>query len=82
MNTVRYVSLLINRFTLAEHDATYIKRLELSFLHEAKYGMDTTILRADQGSELKSAFQLSRTDNGQPLLFARIIRDNRAATTS
>lgn len=74
VNTVRYVNLLINRFTLAEHDATYIKRLELSFLHEAKYGMDTTILRADQESDLKSAFQLSRSDDGQPLLFARILR--------
>lgn len=74
VNTVRYVNLLINRFSLAEHDATFIRRLELSFLHEAKYGMDTTILRSDQGSDLRSAFQLSRSDNGQPLLFARIIR--------
>lgn len=77
VNTVRYVNILINRFSLAEHDATFIRRLELSFLHEAKYGMDTTILRADQDSDLRSAFQLSRTDNGQPLLFARIIRDYR-----
>lgn len=77
VNTVRYVNLLINRFTLAEHDATYIKRLELSFLREAKYGMETQLLRSDLGSEMHSAFQLSSRKDGQTLFFARIKRKNR-----
>lgn len=77
VNTVRYVNLLLNRFTLEEHDATFIDRLELSFLHEAKYGMLTRVLRSDLGSPLHSAFQLSRVDDGQPLFFARLRRQNR-----
>lgn len=77
VNTVRYVNLLLNRFTLEEHDATFIDRLELSFLHEAKYGMLTRVLRSDLGSPLHSAFQLSRVDDGQPLFFARVRRQNR-----
>lgn len=73
VNTVRYVNLLLNRFSLEEHDETFIRRLELSFLHEAKYGVETILLRSDLGSELHSAFQLSGPDN-QALLFARILR--------
>lgn len=74
VNTVRYVNMLLNRYSLEEHDATFIKRLELSFLHEAKYGMDTCLLRSDLGSPMVSAFQLSDCLRGNPLLFARISR--------
>lgn len=77
VNTVRYVNLLINRFTLEEHDASFINRLELSFLHEAKYGMKTELLRSDLYSEMHSAFQLSSKEDGQLLLFARIRRKTR-----
>lgn len=77
VNTVRYVNLLLNRYSLEEHDATFIKRLELSFLHEAKYGMETQLLRCDLGSELHSAFQLSDKTDNRALLFARILRCDR-----
>ena len=76
VNTVRYVTLLLNQFTLAEHDKTRVKRIELSFLHEASYGMETLLLRKDSKEEpLVSSFQLTNKATGDALLFARIKRE-------
>lgn len=75
VNTVRYVNMLLNRFTLEEFDKTYVRRLELSFMHEARYGMNTQLLRHDAG-EMNSSFLLKEKD-GAPLFYARVIRDNR-----
>lgn len=74
VNTVRYVTLLLNRFSLEEHDSHYVKRLELSFLHEAKYGMETQLLRSDAEDSLLSSFLLRRSDDHSAILFARIQR--------
>lgn len=75
VNTVRYVALLMNQFSLKEHDTTMIERLELSFLHEASYGMQTRLLRFDNPeNELHSTFQLTDLSCQEPLLFARINR--------
>lgn len=76
VNTVRYVTLLLNRFSLEEHDTTYIRRLELSFLHEAKYGMETTLLRHDS-DPMASSFLLRRKEDSAPLFFARVFRKQR-----
>ena len=48
VNTVRYVSLLLNTFTLEEMDQTQIEHLEMAFMHESHYGERVTLLRADQ----------------------------------
>ena len=78
VNTVRYVTLLLNQFTLKEHDDTRMKRIELSFLHEACYGMETKLLRSDsKDDELLSSFQLTDSNTNQALLFARVKRENR-----
>lgn len=75
VNTVRYVTLLLNQFTLQEHDETRVKRIELSFLHEANYGMETKLLRSDSiEDKLLSSFQLTDYATGNALLFARIKR--------
>ena len=75
VNTVRYIAMLLNQFSLKEHDESMITRMELSFLHEASYGMKTILLRSDdRGNPLNSSFQLSDETEGQPLLFARINR--------
>lgn len=75
VNTVRYVTLLLNQFTLKEHDTTRVKRIELSFLHEASYGMKTELLRADSEEDtLLSSFQLNDKSTGNALLFARVKR--------
>jgi acyl-ACP thioesterase len=76
VNTVRYVTLLLNRFSLEEHDTTFVKRLELSFMHEAKYGMETQLLRHD-ATPLHSSSLLRRKDDSSPLLFARMLREKR-----
>ena len=78
VNTVRYVTMLLNQFSLKEHDETRIQRIELSFLHEANYGMHTKLLRSDSKEDpLLSSFQLRDADTGNPLLFARVKRANR-----
>lgn len=75
VNTVRYVTLLLNQFTLQEHDETHVKRIELSFLHESSYGTETVLLRSDSEEDsLLSSFQLSDVSNGNALLFARVKR--------
>lgn len=78
VNTVRYVELLLNQFSLKEHDETEVKRIELSFLHEACYGMKTELLRSDSNKDrLLSSFQLTNCENNNALLFARIKREIR-----
>lgn len=75
VNTVRYVSMLLNRFSLEHHDNYMISRLELSFLHEAKYDMNTTLLRSDleePDGRIISSFLLKKSSDASPLLFARI----------
>lgn len=77
VNTVRYVELLLNRFSLEEFDKKFVTRLELSFLHEAKFGMEISILRSDVSEENLSNFQLSNNDDGSPIMFARIFLKDR-----
>ena len=75
VNTVRYVTMLLNQFSLNDHDETRVKRMELSFLHEANYGMHTLLLRADsQEDPLLSSFQLTDAETKEALLFARVKR--------
>ena len=75
VNTVRYVGLLLNQFSLKEHDENTVERMELSFLHEAKYGMKTILLRSDsKENSLHSSFELKDTETGTSILFARINR--------
>lgn len=78
VNTVRYVRLLLNQFSLKEHDETRVSRLELSFLHEASCGEQTLLLRSDSKEDpLLASFQLSDVAEGNALLFARVKRERR-----
>lgn len=79
VNTVRYVELLLNRFSLEDLDSTMVYRLELSFLHEAKYGMETRIVRSDSETSdtTISCFLLKRSSDSSPILFSRIMRKSR-----
>lgn len=38
VNTVRYISLLLNQFSLEEFDNNHLYRFEIAFMHEAHYG--------------------------------------------
>lgn len=79
VNTVRYVILLLNRFSLEEFDKTFVRRLELSFLHEARYNMETSLSRSDSDNDndVMSCFYLRDKSDNSPLLFARLFRANR-----
>lgn len=77
VNTVRYVSLLLNQFTLKEHDDNMVNRLELSFLHEAKYGKETLLLRSEDKTERINSFLLLDGEDKSPLMFARLFMKSR-----
>lgn len=75
VNTVRYVSLLLNQFPLQEMDNMMIDRLEMSFMHEGHYGETVEVRRHDE-SESLTAMSLVGQD-GRDILFARISRQPR-----
>ena len=84
VNTVRYVDLLLNQFSLEDFDLTAVSRLELSFLREARYGMTVDILRRDRPADergeegaLVSSISLADSEDSTPILYARIFRQER-----
>ncbi|MBD5263904.1 MAG: hypothetical protein HDS48_00040 [Bacteroides sp.] len=80
VNTVRYVDLLLNRFSLSTFDRYFIHRLELSFMHEARYDMDIELWRHETEFG-KASFLIKEKDlpdkEGQPLFYARIMLEER-----
>lgn len=72
INTVRYVTMLLNRYSLDEFDAKFVKRLELSFLHEGSFG-DTIRITRHNFSKEESAFSLFSEKAQRPVVFARLI---------
>lgn len=70
VNTVRYVSLLLNQFSLEEMDSAMVRRLEMSFMQEGHYGETVEIRR--QGHDFALVGQ-----DGRDILFARIITQDR-----
>lgn len=73
VNTVRYVQLLLNQMPLSRYDECRLSRLELSFLHEAHYGMEVRLERRDDPENpLLSSFYLE-ADDTTPILFARVL---------
>lgn len=72
VNTVRYVELLLNQFSLKEHDTFFVNRMEISFLHEAKYGVPSELLRSDNTEKNLSSFLLRKEDDKTHLMFARL----------
>lgn len=75
VNTLRYITLLLNAYTLEEFDHSFVSRLELSFLHEGSFGDTVEIRRHDFGRENDgetSAFSLYSNKKEMPVLFARM----------
>lgn len=73
VNTVRYVTILLNQYTLSDFDERFVQRLELSFMHEGSFGDTVSILRHDytaDGSD--AAFSLFSEEKQLPLIFARL----------
>ncbi len=71
VNTVRYVNLLLNCFTLEEMDAAEVRRLELSFLHESHYGQRVQIRHRKESD--RNEFLLHDPAFERDLLYARIL---------
>lgn len=86
VNTVKYVQLLMNQFDLKEHDEYLIKRIELSFLKEGKYGEPLQILRhtldatgVEGDSKMPAyAFLLRSKKDKSPVLFSKIFLQKRS----
>ncbi len=74
VNTVRYIALLLNQFSLEEFDRNAPTRLEIAFLHEGKYGDTVKILRHDNPTSGLHEFTLTDlSKEGNPtILFARL----------
>ena len=71
VNTVSYVRLILNRFSLEEMDANRAVRLELSFLHEGKYD-EPVILRRQREADGANTFLLRDAKGETPILYARV----------
>lgn len=71
VNTVRYVQLLLNQMPLERYDNYRLTRLELAFLHEARYGMTARILRADDPEDT-NLISFYMEDDSSPILYSRI----------
>lgn len=71
VNTVKYVSLIMNQYSLETFDAMFAERLELSFITEGKYGQTVEILRQDLDEHL-TAFSLVDSEDKHQILFARL----------
>lgn len=72
VNTVRYVSMLLNQYTLEQMDATQVSRLEMTFMHEGRYGQQVVLERADD--KLQTSFSLADVATGTALLSAVVLR--------
>lgn len=77
VNTVRYVSLLLNRLSLEEMDSHRVKRLELAFMHEGKYGMEVRVSRSFTPETGETAFAITDKKTGEEILFARLVMTDR-----
>ncbi|MDE7382250.1 MAG: hypothetical protein K2N03_09030 [Muribaculaceae bacterium] len=73
VNTVRYVVILLNLFPLRMHDTRRVSRLELAFLHEARYG-ETVTVHSEEAIEDEegTTTSLYMTTAEHPVLYSRI----------
>lgn len=51
VNTVRYIDLLLNQYTIEDFDTHMIGRFEIAFMHEAHYGEQAVIHRLSHHSD-------------------------------
>lgn len=71
VNTVRYVDLLLNSFTLEEMDRLLVARLDISFMHEGIYG-DTVKVKMERHGDGRNEFMLEETKEKKQLITAGI----------
>ncbi len=71
VNTVRYIELLLNQYTLSDFDACRIHRFEIAFMREALYGQEAVIHKLRHVEEMP-ADDFVLTVEEMPVLRARI----------
>lgn len=77
VNTVSYVRMILNQFSLKDMDTMRVRRFELSFMHEAR-AEEWMQLRHAITPDGAHAFYLSdESDMEKPLIFARIFLSRR-----
>lgn len=72
VNTVRYVAMILDSFSLEQMDDTFVKRIELAFMREGKYGEFVRLMRKDD--ELQTSFWFSDALTGTGLVSASLLR--------
>ncbi len=71
VNTVRYIDLLLNQYSLEDFDACMVQRLEIAFMHEALYGQEVIIHRLRHAGEFPSDDFVLTVDE-TPVLRSRV----------
>ncbi len=69
VNTLRYIELILNHWSLEWHDAHIIRRLDLSFSRECRYGEDVVLRVVDNDPECpgRSLCEIVRSDGERAL---------------
>lgn len=62
VNTVRYVALLLNQYSLADMDRKYVHRFEMAFLREGRYAEPVELLRADLTEKTEGIESIERKE--------------------
>ena len=79
VNTVRYVTILLNQYSLQDFDRNYLNRLELSFLHEGSFGDTVSVLKhVYDDDNQRTDYSLFSQEKQLPLIFARLILRKRS----
>lgn len=73
VNTVRYIDLLLNTFTLECMDTHRVSRLDIAFMHEGHYGQTVRILKEEKGDSVVFALE----GEAAPLLSAAVTLSRR-----
>lgn len=77
VNTVQYVNLLLNQFTLEHHDALQVSRLEMAFTGECRYAETAQLLFDSDTQGIPNATRIDICIDNAPKVKARITFTNR-----
>lgn len=76
VNTIRYISVLLNRFSLEEFDTHFLSRFDIAFSHEAKYGETALIgFKSEEGATEETTPLITR-------IFEMSVGDRQILTSS
>lgn len=75
VNTVRYISLLLNQFSLEEFDTHLLSRFDIAFRQEAKYGDTVTIQSISEPAESPSLLKDKNPGPSMSRTFELLLRD-------